>query len=148
MSEKSEIPDHEESHFHGSEGFWEFGVGCGMIHCAAWQRAEFVGVSLMQGNIQINIPIESVKAICAKWKIREFALFGSVLRSDFGPKSDVDVLVSFQSGAGWSLWDLFDLQDELAVLFGRAVDLIEKEALRNPFRRSEILGTRRVLYAA
>lgn len=92
--------------------------------------------------------MDRLKVLCRKWRVREFALFGSVLRDDFGPASDVDVLVSFEPGAGWSLWDLFDLQDELKALFGREVDLIEKEALRNPFRRHEILNTRRVLYAA
>ncbi|HWL92160.1 MAG TPA: nucleotidyltransferase family protein [Phycisphaerae bacterium] len=102
----------------------------------------------MDDGIQIEIPMESIKAICAKWKIREFGVFGSVLRRDFRPDSDIDVLVSFEPGAGWSLWDLFDLQDELESLLGRRVDLIEKEALRNPFRRHEILSTRRVLYAA
>ncbi|MBK8267171.1 MAG: nucleotidyltransferase family protein [Planctomycetes bacterium] len=102
----------------------------------------------MKDAIHIPIPEDRVRNICAKWKIREFALFGSVLRDDFSPASDIDVLVSFHPGAGWSLWDLFDLQDELAALFGREVDLVEKEALRNPFRRREILDTRRVLYAA
>ncbi|HEV2296021.1 MAG TPA: nucleotidyltransferase family protein [Tepidisphaeraceae bacterium] len=96
----------------------------------------------------IVIPPEHLQAFCRKWKIREFALFGSVLRDDFGPESDVDVLVSFQPDAGWSLWDLIDMQDDLQRLFGREVDLIEKEGLRNPFRRHEILTTRRVLYAA
>lgn len=96
----------------------------------------------------IDVPMDRLRALCAKWKVREFALFGSVLRDDFGPQSDVDVVVSFEPGAGWSLWDLFDMQDELAGLYGRRVDLIEKEALRNPFRRHEILTTRRVLYAA
>jgi len=102
----------------------------------------------MVAQPRIPVPLEQIKAFCAKWKVREFALFGSVLRDDFGPDSDVDVLVSFHPGAGWSLWDLFDMQDELQALFGRRVDFIEKEALRNPFRRHEILTTRQVLYAA
>ncbi|HKQ50293.1 MAG TPA: nucleotidyltransferase family protein [Phycisphaerae bacterium] len=102
----------------------------------------------MDGRIPIQIALFDIKPLCARWKIREFAIFGSALRDDFGPESDVDVLVSFEPGAGWSLWDLFDLQDELEALYGRHVDLIEKEALRNPFRKHEILSTRRVLYAA
>lgn len=101
---------------------------------------------IMDQNLPIDLP--RLRAICDKWKVREFALFGSVLRDDFNPESDVDVLVSFRPDAEWSLWDLFDMQDELAALFGRPVDLIEKEALRNPLRRQEILKTSRVLYAA
>lgn len=102
----------------------------------------------MVSQPRIPIPTEQIQGFSRKWKIREFSLFGSVLRDDFRPDSDVDVLVSFHPNAGWSLWDLFDMQDELAALFGRPVDLIEKEALRNPFRRHEILTTRQVLYAA
>jgi predicted nucleotidyltransferase len=100
------------------------------------------------GTSSIPFSMDHVERFCAKWKIREFAIFGSVLRNDFGPNSDIDVLISFHPHAGWSLWDLFDMQDELSSLFGRRVDLIEKEALKNPFRRQEILSTRRVLYAA
>ncbi|MEN6336226.1 MAG: nucleotidyltransferase domain-containing protein [Phycisphaerales bacterium] len=70
------------------------------------------------------------------------------MREDFSPDSDVDVLVSFQPEATWSLWDLVDMRDQLRDLFGREIDLVEKEALRNPFRRHEILKTHRVVYAA
>jgi predicted nucleotidyltransferase len=75
-------------------------------------------------------------------------VFGSVLREDFGPDSDVDVLVSFQPDSTWDLLDLVDMRDELTALFGRDVDLVEEEGLRNPFRRSNILSTRQVIYAA
>ena len=64
------------------------------------------------------------------------------------PDSDIDVLVSFLTDAQWSLFDIVQMQDELKTLFGREVDLIEKEALRNPFRRRAILSGREVLYAA
>lgn len=96
----------------------------------------------------IEIPEAAIAGFCRKWRIREFSLFGSVLRDDFGPDSDVDVLVSFEDGAPWSLWDLIDMRDELQTIFGRKVDLVEKEALRNPIRRHEILRTHEVLYAA
>jgi predicted nucleotidyltransferase len=75
-------------------------------------------------------------------------VFGSVLREDFGTDSDVDVLVSFQPDSTWDLLDLVDMRDELKALFGRNVDLVEEEGLRNPFRRSSILSTRQVIYAA
>jgi predicted nucleotidyltransferase len=94
------------------------------------------------------LPENDLVAFCHRWKIRELALFGSVLRDDFGPASDVDVLVSFDEDAPWSLWDLTTMQDDLSSLFGRRVDLVEREGLRNPFRRDRILKTRRVVYAA
>ncbi|MCY2924352.1 MAG: nucleotidyltransferase family protein [Planctomycetota bacterium] len=87
-------------------------------------------------------------SFCLKWKIREFSLFGSVLRDDFRPDSDVDVLVEFQPDHGWSLYDVVDMEDELQILFGRRVDLVMKGGLRNPIRRHEILRTRQVVYAA
>ena len=85
---------------------------------------------------------------CHKWKVRELSVFGSALRDDFGPDSDIDVLVSFDAAAEWSLLDLVLMRDELSVLVGRDVDLIEQEALKNPYRRAAILQTKRVLYAA
>ena len=102
----------------------------------------------MERPLPIDLPLDQIEAFCAKWKIRELALFGSVLPDDFRPDSDIDVLVSFQPGAPWSLWDLLDVQEHLGAILGRPVDLIEKEALRNPYRRHEILTTRRVVYAA
>ena len=97
---------------------------------------------------RIEISPERIAAFCRKWKVREFSLFGSVLREDFRPDSDVDVLVSFEAGSEWDLFDLVTMRDELMGLFGRDVDLVEKEGLRNPFRRHRILTSREVLYAA
>jgi predicted nucleotidyltransferase len=95
----------------------------------------------------INVPMETIEAFCRKWKIREFSLFGSVLRDDFRPDSDIDVLVSFEPGSFWG-FEIFDMKDELEALFHRPVDFVTKEGLRNPFRRHEILTNRQVLYAA
>jgi predicted nucleotidyltransferase len=83
-----------------------------------------------------------------RWRVKELALFGSALREDFGPESDVDVLVSFESDAPWTLWDLSRMRAELTEIFGREVDLLEKEGLKNPFLRRAILPTKRVIYAA
>ena len=91
---------------------------------------------------------EKLTAFCRKWKVRELALFGSVLREDFRPDSDVDVLVTFEPDAGWSYWDWPDMVGELEKIFGREIDLVPKGGLRNPFRRHEILTTREVVYAA
>ena len=96
----------------------------------------------------LDISEDRLAASCQKWKVKELALFGSVLREDFGPESDIDVLVTFQPDAPWSLWDLMEMKEELEVLFGRAIDLVEKEALRNPWRKREILNTYKVVYAA
>ena len=60
----------------------------------------------------------------------------------------MDVLVSFAKDAGWNLWDLVDMQQELEGIFGRSVDLVENGSLRNPFRRQSILNTKEVVYAA
>jgi|SRR6058998_1938390 len=89
-----------------------------------------------------------IDSFCRKWKIKELALFGSVLRSDFRANSDVDVLVTFASDAQWSLFDVARMRDELSTLLGRNVDLVQPTGLRNPFRRAEILTTRKVIYAA
>ncbi len=75
------------------------------------------------------------------------AVFGSVLRDDFRPDSDVDILVSFTDDADWSLYDWVDMQEELHGIIGRQVDLVEKKGLHNPFRRHAILTTKQVIYA-
>jgi predicted nucleotidyltransferase len=100
--------------------------------------------------IQTRIPTssEKIEAFCRKWKVVEMALFGSVLREDFRPDSDVDVLVTFESEAPWDLWDLIDMRDGLREIFGRDVDLVEKKNLINPFRRHAILSSKQVIYAA
>ena len=75
-------------------------------------------------------------------------MFGSVLRDDFRPDSDIDVLVSIDPKAHIGLFELIDMKLELEKMFKRPVDLIEKEGLRNPYRRQEILRTAQVVYAA
>jgi predicted nucleotidyltransferase len=81
-------------------------------------------------------------------KVTELSFFGSVMRDDFRPDSDVDVLVTFDSDAGWSLLDIVTMQDELGSILGRKVDLLEEAALRNPYRRSTILQSKHILYAS
>ena len=76
------------------------------------------------------------------------ALFGSILTDEFGPDSHIDVLVIFFDEAPWSLLDVGSMQEELERLFGRPVDLVEKDAVRNPFRRLHILLDKRDIYAA
>lgn len=99
-------------------------------------------------ELKIKLPQKEIKAFCQKWKVSELSLFGSVLSKDFRSDSDIDVLVSFKAGADWGLFEFVDMLDELEIIFGRKVDMVEKEALRNPFRRQSILSSKEVVYAA
>ena len=99
-------------------------------------------------DIGIRFDHQRVVDFCRKWRISRFSLFGSVLREDFGSDSDVDVLILFDPPIVWSLYDWVDMIEELQAMFGRKVDLVSEEGLRNPFRREEILCTRRVIYEA
>src|SRR5215475_11031671 len=100
-----------------------------------------------------HIPIDHDKIadFCQRWKITEFALFGSVLRDDFRPESDVDVLVTFAPEADWSLFDHIDMEEELSGLIGRKVDLVSRRAIErsdNWIRRKAILNAAEPIYVA
>jgi predicted nucleotidyltransferase len=97
---------------------------------------------------KFRIPRKRIAAFCQQWGITEFSLFGSVLRDDFRPDSDIDVLVSIDPKARIGLLDIAQMSIELETMFKRPVDLVEKEGLRNPYRRREILRTAQVVYAA
>ena len=97
-------------------------------------------------NQRLKVSQATLADFCDRWKIVEFALFGSVLRDDFRPDSDIDVLIRFVPNPDWDLFHLMDMQRELEALFGRKVDLLEKRQLQNPFRRAEILKTHQVIY--
>ncbi len=105
----------------------------------------------MATDVRIDLPMSAIADFCERWKIREFAVFGSVLRDDFRPDSDIDVLATFEPAAAWSLFDHVDMQNELGRLLGRRVDLLTRagvERSRNPERRREILESARVIHAA
>lgn len=89
---------------------------------------------------------EAVINFCQQWRVVELSLFGSVLRDDFRPDSDVDVLVVFEDGAPWTYWDWGAMSDQLSAIFGRPVDLVEKRSVRNPYRRKHILSNRQVIH--
>jgi len=95
-----------------------------------------------------TIPRKKIADFCKRWSINEFALFGSVLREDFSPDSDIDVLISIDPKAHIGLLEIVQMQLELEKMFKRPVDLVEKEGLRNPYRRRAILRTAQVVYAA
>ena len=92
---------------------------------------------------KFRIPRKRIAAFCQRWSITEFSLFGSALRDDFRPDSDVDVLVSIDPKARIGLFEIAEMVIELEDMFKRPVDFVEKEGLRNPYRRSEILRVRK-----
>ncbi len=95
--------------------------------------------------------LEKIQAFCMKQNISELSLFGSALREDFGPDSDIDLLFRFSPEAKPTLFDLVNMKEELAKIIGRDVDLVSKnaiEASRNRFRRQTILESAKVIYAA
>ena len=96
---------------------------------------------------KFTLPQKEIEEFCKRWSITEFSVFGSVLRDDFSPDSDIDVLISIDPEAKIGLFELIDMKLELEKLFKRPVDLVEKEGLRNPYRRQEILSTAQVVYA-
>jgi predicted nucleotidyltransferase len=98
----------------------------------------------------IALPEETLHDFCQRWGIREFALFGSVLRDDFRPDSDIDVLVRFHEDVHRTLYDLSTMTDELEVIFGHKVDILTRKSIENSpnyIRRKEILSTLQVIYA-
>ncbi len=99
----------------------------------------------------IELPMQQIQEFCDRWQITEFALFGSVLRDDFRPDSDIDVLVTFAPTAKRGLSETLQMKDELQALLGRKVDFIVKAALDrsdNWLRRKNILESAQVIYAA
>jgi predicted nucleotidyltransferase len=96
---------------------------------------------------QISIDPEQIADFCRRHEVQELALFGSALREDFGPESDVDLLVTFTPGVPVSLFDLVDMAEDLSRLFGRRVDLVLKKGLKPRIRRS-VLESSEVIYAA
>ena len=104
-----------------------------------------------QAANSIQLPTNKIKEFCRKWHISEFALFGSALRSDFGPDSDIDALVTFDPTANWTLFDHVDMQTELKAIFNRDVDLVSRGGIqrhRNHIRRQEISESAQVINAA
>jgi predicted nucleotidyltransferase len=102
-------------------------------------------------NDVLSVNKQHIAEFCRRWRIDELALFGSVLRDDFGPDSDIDVLVTFAQDSAWSLFDHVAMRDELVELLGRPVDLVNRAALEespNHIRRNGILEGAEVFYAA
>lgn len=100
---------------------------------------------------RLNLSEDQLKNFCHRWQITELSLFGSILRSDFRPDSDIDVLAAFAPGVRWSLLDHMRMEQELKTLFGRKVDLVSKRAIErsgNWIRRREILAAAQPIYGS
>ena len=99
----------------------------------------------------LDLSEKIISDFCRRWRISEFALFGSVLRDDFDAESDLDILVAFAPDADWSLLDHVQMEQELEALLGRKVDLLSRRSVErshNWLRRKEILDTAEVVYAS
>jgi predicted nucleotidyltransferase len=95
--------------------------------------------------MNLTLPREQIQIFCQRHHIRRMWFFGSVLREDFGPESDVDVLVEFEAGARVTLFDMVDMQDELAALLGRDIDLATPDGL-NKHIQADVLAHAQVVY--
>lgn len=101
-------------------------------------------------KIAIELPRSQIAEFCQKWQVTELALFGSVVRDDFRPDSDIDILVQFHPDAHPTFSTLDQMETELKNLFNREIDLVTRqgiEASRNYLRRHEILSSVQVIYA-
>ncbi len=100
---------------------------------------------------RIDMPQEAIANFCHRWRIRELAIFGSALREDFRPDSDVDVLVAFEPGVQWGFQHWLEMTRELETLLGPKVDLVERrlvEQSKNYIRRQHILSHLEHIYVA
>lgn len=103
-------------------------------------------LSQSTSSIQIEVPEEKLITFCRQHRIRRLAFFGSVLREDFGPESDIDVLVEFESEARIGLLAFAGIQRDLSELLQRPVDLVTPEGLK-PLIKDQVLNNAEVIYA-
>jgi hypothetical protein len=111
----------------------------GVIMESTFRKLEKNGISLVYADIV---------RICEKYHISELSIFGSALRDDFRADSDVDFLIVWKNYLKKNgTWDFIYIENDLEKLVGRDVDVVDKECIRNPIRRAEILSTYEVIYA-
>jgi predicted nucleotidyltransferase len=107
---------------------------------------------MLELNVKnLGLSGQEISGFCQRWRITEFALFGSVLRDDFDAESDLDILVAFAPDADWSLLDHVQMEQELEALLGRKVDLLSRRSVErshNWLRRRKILDTAEIVYAS
>lgn len=100
----------------------------------------------MAHEIFNDLPKDQLENICRQYHVIEVSVFGSALRDDFRPESDIDLLVEFDPAAQIGFFTLIKLQREFSRLFKRTVDLIPKQGLKPAIRRA-VLETAKVIYA-
>ncbi|MDB9425132.1 nucleotidyltransferase family protein [Microcystis aeruginosa CS-564/01] len=118
------------------------------FHQQAMDLAEAAAVARLRGAI--DLPTGKIADFCQRWQVTEFALFGSVLRDDFRPDSDIDIMVQFHPEAHPTFSSLDQMEAELKTMFHRDIDLITRQGIetsRNYLRRHEILSSAQVIYA-
>jgi len=96
-------------------------------------------------NLKISLPLEKIQSFCKDHHIRKLSFFGSILREDFGPNSDVDILVEFEKGTKIGFFRFVQLENQLSQIICRKVDLKTPNAL-SPFFRGEVLKEVEVSY--
>ena len=102
-------------------------------------------------NPQVSVPGSRLAEYCRANGIARLDVFGSALRADFGPDSDIDLLVEFEPDRTPGLFDFARMEEELSDIFGREVDLVERSAVersRNYIRRAAILESTETIHAA
>lgn len=105
----------------------------------------------METRVKVELPLDEIEAFSRRWRIRKLALFGSVLRDDFRPESDIDVLVSFKPDAGIDLFDLVRMEEEFSKILGRSVDIVTRQSVEsseNYIRKREILESTETIYVS
>jgi predicted nucleotidyltransferase len=101
--------------------------------------------------VNLGVSQDKIADFCRRWKIIQLAVFGSAVRGQLRPDSDLDLLVVFAPNADWSMFDHYKMESELVELFAREVDLISRQAVEeNPnwICRKDILDSARIIYAA
>lgn len=105
----------------------------------AFEKLSINGIKISQADIL---------KVVEKYNIKELSVFGSSIRNDFKPDSDIDLLIEFSDSSQISLFDLLDIQEYFEKLTKRPVDVVEPAGLKNPYRRESILKSREILYVA
>jgi uncharacterized protein len=98
--------------------------------------------------MQFSYDENEIKRLSELYRIKELSLFGSAIRDDFNKDSDVDLLVVFEDDTNYSYFDIMEIRNEFEKVFLRHVDLVEKEAIKNPYRKKTIINNARTIYAA
>jgi hypothetical protein len=102
-------------------------------------------------NALIQNRKKKIEKFCKAWNVRELQVFGSVLRNDFRPDSDIDIIVDFPPGSVHTLIQLAQMEEELEHIFNRRIDLITRQAIeqsRNYIRKKTILSSMERVYGA